>query len=398
MIQAKEALAWVKKKARRLPVERVAVADAAGRVLAMPLKAAAPYPLFDNSAMDGYALRARDCRKASPSLPFWMPVAGRSLAGRAPGRLEAGTAWAVMTGAPLPKGADAVVQREHCIELGGKVGLLAAPKPGGHVRRRGEDWPRGGPLLPAGTQLGPGAMAVAAASGLGRLACVRKPRVGLLVTGDELTDAGRRPGPGRIYDSNGPMLAGALGLDGSAPVLHARVPDRLEAFRTAISGALAACDVVLLSGGVSVGDKDHSKEALLSLGVRQVFWRVAQRPGKPLFFGLRGPKLFFGLPGNPAAALVCYLEYVRPALAALEGRAFENHWASGALAAGLANQGDRMTFFRAELRAGSVRLCRHQGSHALSSLAGGNCLLAVPAGARWAAGRGVRVHPFGVRP
>ena len=226
-----------------------------------------------------------------------------------------------MTGAPLPEGADAVVMRECAREEDGKVALFLTPEPGENVRRRGEDVRKGDALLKPGSILRSYEIALLASQGIARVSVVRRPRVGVLVSGDELVHHSRKPGPGRIRDSNGPALRALLSRWGAVVSGGAVVRDSLSACRKALSRALAGADALVVSGGVSVGDFDHTREALASLGLREVFWRIAIKPGKPLLFGLIGGKPVFGLPGNPVSSLVCCEEFVRPAVEKLAGRA-----------------------------------------------------------------------------
>lgn len=365
--------------ARRLPVQAVPVGKAAGRVLAKDLSARADYPAFDNSAMDGYAV-------ASRSKGPWR-VQGSGYAGSRPARLKPGHALRVATGGPLPAGADAVIPKELAEEQGG---LLCAPRPsrGDHVRKRGEDFREGQRLLKAGTRLDPGALALAAASGWASLPCRRLPRLGLLIGGSELAPAGSRLRPGAIYDSNGPMLTAALPCACRA----LRAKDDPAAFARALKALGRDSDVLLVSGGVSVGDKDHSKAVLERLGVRRVFWKVAQKPGKPLYFGLWGRRLVFGLPGNPAAALVCLTLYVLPALQVLQGGPAAAP-ARMPLDQALKGEG-RWLFLRGQLGPRGLRILQGQGSHQLRSLAGGTHLVEVPPRARLRRGQAVRAWPL----
>jgi molybdopterin molybdotransferase len=381
MLSPQQALKRVQAAAalRRLPVQRVPVAQAAGRVLARDLRSRADYPAFDNSAMDGFAVRSRE---KGP----WR-VQGSSFAGSRPLRLKPGCALRVATGGPLPAGADAVIPKELATL---QDGALHAPRPGrgDHVRRRGEDFRRGQALLKAGTRLDPGALALTAAAGWGALPCRRLPRVGLLVGGSELSPAGARLRPGAIYDSNGPMLAAALPF----PLRMRRAKDNPAAFARALRALGAHCDVLLVSGGVSAGEKDFSKSVLERLGVRRVFWKVAQKPGKPLYFGLWGRRLVFGLPGNPAAALACLTLYVLPALAAVQdARAAPP--ARLPLAQALKGEA-RWLFLRGQAGEKGLRILKGQGSHQLRSLAGGTHLVEVPPASNLRRGQPVRAWPL----
>lgn len=296
-----------------LPAEPVAIGDAAGRVLGEDLRALADVPGFDNSAMDGFAVRSD-----ASSGP--LRIVGESRAGvPAAASLGAGEAIRISTGAAMPGGADAVVPVERADEAGDVVTATAPVAPGQHVRRAGEDLRAGSVVLPAGTLLGAGTLAVAVNAGAAAVACARRPRVWILCTGDELREPGAPLGPGEIHNSNAPMLA-ALARGDGAEVLGARaVRDTRAATEQALTAALAEADVVVLSGGVSVGPHDHVKPALAVLGVEQRFWRVDLQPGKPTWFGARGEQLVLGLPGNPVSSFVTFALFARPALRALQG-------------------------------------------------------------------------------
>jgi molybdopterin molybdotransferase len=298
-----------------LAAEPVPVGDAVGRVLAADVRAAADVPRFDNSAMDGFAVRS-----AASSGP--LRLVGESRAG-APAQvaLAPGEAIRISTGAPLPHGADAVLPLEQAEEADGRVTATAAVAAGQHVRRAGEDLRAGAVVLRAGSVLGPGSLSVAVGAGAGELSCARRPRVAILSTGDELRPPGAPLGPGEIHNSNAPMLAALAAGAGARVVAAAAVRDEREATEAALTAALADADVVVLSGGVSVGPHDHVKPALAALGVEQRFWRVDLQPGKPTWFGTRGAQLVFGLPGNPVSSFVTFTLFARPALRALQGAA-----------------------------------------------------------------------------
>lgn len=297
-----------------LPSEPVAVADAAGRVLAEDVRAATDVPRFENSAMDGFAVRGE-----ASSGP--LRIVGEARAG-APAAVAVGPGEAVRisTGAPLPAGADAVVPIEQTVVDGDTVTPTAPVAPGQHVRHPGEDLRSGQRVLAAGTALTAGALSVAVGAGVGAVACARRPRVAILCTGDELRPPGAALGPGEIHNSNGPMLA-ALARDAGAEVTSAAiVPDDRAATEAALAAALdGPLDLLVLSGGVSVGPHDHVKPALAALGVQERFWRVDLQPGKPTWFGVRGRQLVLGLPGNPVSSFVTFALFARPALRALQG-------------------------------------------------------------------------------
>lgn len=319
LLAIEDARTLVVSSCRPLSAEPVPVGDAVDRVLAEDVCAATDVPRFDNSAMDGFAVR-------SDASSGELAIVGESRAGRpAAVELRPGAAIRISTGAPLPSGADAVVPVEQTVESDGVVTATSAVAAGQHVRHAGEDLRAGAVVLPAGTLLTDGALSVAIGAGAGTVACARRPRVVVLSTGDELREAGAPLAPGEIHNSNGPMLA-ALARRAGARVLAVRtVRDTRAETERALAAALdgqdgdGAADVVVLSGGVSVGPHDHVKPALTALGVEERFWRVDLQPGKPTWFGTRGAQLVFGLPGNPVSSFVTFTLFARPALRVLQG-------------------------------------------------------------------------------
>jgi len=306
--------------AARLGVERVLLADAVGRVLAEPLVAHQALPLFDNSAVDGYAVRAADVAAASEANPVRLAVLERVAAGAMPRKsVGAGQAILVMTGAPLPAGADAVLMRERTDEGDTEVRALAAARAGENVRPRGEDARQGETVVALGTEIGPGEIAALAALGHGLAAVVTRPRVAVLSTGDELVDPGETIGPGEIYDSNSHAMRAAIAASGAEPGEVWRVRDDPKVVAGALLSLLEAHDVVLSLGGVSMGDFDPVKLALAEIpGVE--WWRVGMRPGGPQAFGaLAEGRVFYGLPGNPVSSSVVFDRLARPLLRSAMG-------------------------------------------------------------------------------
>jgi len=304
-----------------LPTEWLALDEAMGRVLAQDVMAQRTLPPWDNSAMDGYAVRSADL--AGP-LPVRLHVGETLYAGALPTKaLSPGVCARIMTGAPLPAGADAVVMRERTRASGqggaDHVEVLEAVAPGHFVRPRGEDAREGQVLLPLGTPLGIPELGLLWAQGRQAAPVYRAPRVAILSTGDELCRADEPP-DGRIVDTNAPSLALAVRRAGGVPTLLGIARDTRDSVEDALS-RVEGFDVVLTSAGVSVGERDYVKEVLAVLGVEQHLWRVAIKPGKPLVVGRRGATLFFGLPGNPTSSLVTFELFVRPALRRLLGHA-----------------------------------------------------------------------------
>ena len=312
LLSLDEAVRTVLEHALPLPPERVPLEEAAGRVLAEPARAAVDLPPFASSAMDGYALRAADA-------PGTLPVVARIAAGSpAPRPLGPGEAMAIATGGAVPDGADAVAPIENVVASDNRIELAQAVEGGAHVRPRGGDVRAGDVVVGAGQRLGPAQLGALAAAGVPEVVCARRPRATVLATGSELRPPGEPLAPGEIYEANGLLLAAALGDAGARVERLPAAVDEEGAHREALEHALAA-DVVVTSGGVSVGPHDLVRRVEAELGVEEVFWGVAVKPGKPVSFGVRGATLVFGLPGNPVSTLAGAELFVRPALLALQG-------------------------------------------------------------------------------
>ncbi len=314
LLPLEEAIAAVLARARPLEAERVQVEACRGRVLAEDAVAQVDLPPFPSSAMDGYAVRAVD-------LPGRLPVVFRIAAGRpAPRPLGPGEAMAIATGGVVPEGADAVVPLELARGGGEEVVELPAVVSGTNVRCQGGDVAKGEVVVPAGTRLGAPQIGALAAAGVGEVVCRRRPRVAVLTTGTELRSPGEPLGPGEVYEANGAMLAAQIEQVGGVVERLTSVADDERAHRRAIERGLGH-DVLVTSGGVSVGPHDLVRRVEAELGVEEVFWGVAVKPGKPVSFAARGSTLVFGLPGNPVSALVACRLFVCPALLALQGAA-----------------------------------------------------------------------------
>ena len=313
MLRPADAIQLILEHARRLETEEAVLAPTlAGRVLAEDVAAAVRLPPFATSAMDGYAVRAADLGDGP------VPIAFRLAAGDPPQPLPAGAAAGIATGAPMPPGGDAVVPVEDAEEVGGSL-QAAAPQVGAHIRRAGGDVEEGDIVARAGRTLTPALLAAIAAVGTERVRVARRPRLAAISTGSELVRPGAPLGPGEIYESNLTALVAQATRAGAEVTAAEIVHDDRAAIEAAFAGALGA-DVVVSSGGVSVGPHDHVKPALDALGVREVFWRVAHKPGKPLWFGVApAGALVFGVPGNPVSSLVCFELFVRPVLRAMQG-------------------------------------------------------------------------------
>ena len=370
-----------------LDAEAVHVDDALGRVLAEDVVAAHDVPPFDNSAMDGFAVAAGPAGRT-------LALVGESRAGapaeRTPGATEA---IRVSTGAAVPPGTEAVVPVEQTTSGDGRVTVEAEVRPGQHLRRAGEDVRAGDTVLTSGSVMGPAEMGIAVVAGRAEVRLARRPRVALLITGDELKDPGEPLGPGEIHESNGTALGALTHAAGGVVASRARVGDSRDATITAIGVALGGADVLVLSGGVSVGPHDHVKPALEANGVDEVFWRVALRPGKPTWFGRNDDTLVFGLPGNPVSAMVTFLLFVRPALAKLQGADPRAKRIRAVLTERVERNPGRDEAVRVRLSDGAATPTGPQGSHRLSSMVDADGLAIVRAGEGAAdAGDGVEVE------
>jgi molybdopterin molybdotransferase len=319
MISVHDALTMILDTIAPLAGERVSILHAVGRVLAEQIRSEREVPPFANSAMDGYAVRWEDIRDASPEQPIALAVLEVIQAGAVPKQtVNEGAASKIMTGAVMPHGADTVIRVEDTEEHAGCVWIKRAERVGAHIRESGEDIRRGQIVLERGRVLRPADIGVLASIGRSFVLVRQRPRVAILSTGNELVEVDESLHPGQIVNSNAYTLAAAVQEAGGQPVLLQIARDTLGEIRAALTEAVRH-DVVLSTGGVSVGDFDFVKEAMDELGVRRLFWQVAQKPGKPLTFGLLRERPYFGLPGNPVSALVCFYLYVRPALARMMG-------------------------------------------------------------------------------
>jgi molybdopterin molybdotransferase len=369
MISIDEALALVLDGVRRLGSERVPLAAAAGRVAAEPATGVVDLPPFDRSAMDGYAVRAAD---TAPGVALRL-AAGVAAGEVATAALEPGTAARVSTGAAIPPGADAVLQSELAVEQDGRVAPERAIPVGTHIRRRGEDLQVGAVLAPAGAALTFPRISALASAGVGEVAVHRRPQLHLLVTGSELLPLGAPPEPGRIHESNGLMVSLLAARAAATVTDHGVIGDDREATRAAIAAGLGG-DVLVVSGGVSVGPHDHVRPAFADCGVDEVFWRVKIKPGKPLWFGRRGDTLVFGLPGNPLSTIVCFCVFIEPALRRLQGEADARPRLERArLTTGASASDGRTTYLTAALRRGpdgvlEATPTERQGSHMTGAL------------------------------
>lgn len=382
--------------------DTVATFDADGRVLAQHCTSALHVPPQDNSSMDGYAVRCADITAPGTVLP----VSQRIAAGSAGEPLAAGTAARIFTGAPVPAGADAILMQEDCEALAaqageglGQVRINAVPQPGQWIRRAGEDITRGAVVLAAGTRLSPAELGLAASIGLHQLQVARRPRVALFSTGDELVMPGDVPPeqmrPGAIYNSNRFFLRAMLLRLGCEVTDFGIVPDRRDATVAALRDASSAHDLILTSGGVSVGEEDHIKPAVESLG-RLDLWQIAMKPGKPFAYGTVGNAHFMGLPGNPVSSFVTFALLVRPFVLRLQGVTDVAPKRIAATARFDWPKADkRREFLRVRHHPeGGLELFNNQSSGVLTSAAWGDGVVDNPAGHTIAAGDTVQYIAF----
>ena len=397
LMQVRDALDFLLAAARAVDgVEDVDTLDANGRVLAADQVSTLNVPAADNTQMDGYAVRAADCAGGAATLR----IAQRVPAGTVGQPLEAGTAARIFTGALIPEGADAVVMQEQCEADGDQVTIKHAPQPGEWIRRAGEDIVQGSVILPAGTRLRAQELGLASSVGLARLPVRRRVRVAVFFTGDELAMPGETLAPGAIYNSNRFTLRGLLEDLGCEISDYGIVPDSLQATRDTLRAAAAEHDLIITSGGVSVGEEDHIKPAVEAEG-RLNMWQIAVKPGKPLAFGevdrADGHAFFLGLPGNPVSSFITFLLFVRPFLLRLQGVSGTVEPRAIPLRADFdwTRPDRRNEFLRARINdAGGLDLFPNQGSGVLTSTVWADGLVDNPPGQAIAKGDIVRFIPF----
>jgi molybdopterin molybdotransferase len=380
LITVAEARGLVLDAIRPLPAERLQIDRALGRVLAEDVNAAGDVPSFPCSAMDGYAVHAGPAGQR-------LRIVGESRAGTpSQDSLNPGEAIRISTGAAVPSGATAVIAQENVTADPETIETGAPTAEGQNIRGPGEDMRAGSEVLSRGTRLGAVQLGAAVAAGAGSLLVSRRPKVTVLCTGDELRAPGEPLHPGEIHNSNAPMLTALAAANGAQTAPAQRLPDDRAATEHGIETALQDSDVVIISGGVSVGPHDHVKPALATLGVEEIFWSVALQPGKPTWFGRRGDQEYvFGLPGNPVSAVVTHSLFVAPALAGLQGAAAPRPIeAQAALGVPVRRNRRREQALRVRLERGGAQTLAFpngaQGSHILTSLLGADALAMIPAG------------------
>lgn len=396
-------------QAQAMATEEVELLEAYGRILSEPITARLPFPSFDRSMLDGYAVRAQDIAHATPESPVLLRVLEEVGAGQVPRcAVGLGEAIRIMTGAPIPAGADAIVRLEATERVEeGQVRIRLSFRAGEAISRQGEDAAVGSLLVEAGREIGAAELAVLATNGCTHIPVHRRPRVGVIVSGAEVRPVGSELAPGQLYDSNGPMLMALIRDQGGVPILYGQVGDDLDALAARIQEAAAECDLLLTTGGVSVGDYDLMREAYGQAGGEVLFWKVSMRPGTPITYGRVGRTPVFGLSGNPAAAFVNAVLLVQPVLRKLAGQRVPEHRPVQAV---LDSQYESRVigldrFLRARLSHREGQLIAEVPSHGqktgiLSTLIQTEGLVRIPGGTEVASGQVVDVfllHPGGGR-
>ena len=384
MIEVEDALKKVLEHTSHLPTETVPLSEALHSVIAETIIVRDDSPPFDSSAMDGYGVKVKDVESASAEEPVALTIAGVVRAGQVYEKsLEFGTAVKIFTGAMVPEGVEAVLMREKSSEIDGKVLIESPVEMGENIRCRGEELRTGDAALPPGTLITPPVIGFLAGLGYAEVCVYRKPKVVVVTTGDELIEPQEPLQKGKIRDANTSAIQAALQEIGVDIATRKRIPDNPKKLLEAVVESLSMADVLIVSGGVSVGDFDFVKEVFEKAGVEKVFWRVAVKPGRPTFFGTRGKKLIFGLPGNPASALVTFYLFVRPALLSMMGRERTQPVHLPALMrSDIRKKAGRTEFLRARLQIQDDELYAElrggQYSHMLSSFANADCLVVFP--------------------
>lgn len=378
MITPEEALRRVLQHARPFKARSLALRDACGMILAKDVKCQDSLPRFDQSAMDGYAVRHQDIAKASPSLPVFLKLIGEVQAGsKAYPKLQKGCAVQISTGARIPPGADTVVMQEDCKVQESVIAIHTAEGRGDNIRYRGEEIRKRKIALSKGTRLNPGSLAWLASMGIDQVSVYPPPRIGLLRSGNELMSMGKKLKSYQIRDTHGISLPLAMKEIEIEPNVLPIVSDDLPKTKSAFSKLLATSDIAITTGGISVGKHDLFQEIAKSFGVKEIFYKVSQKPGKPLYFGKIGSKLWFGFPGNSVSALVCYYIYTRPALLKIMGLPLPE-WFQAKAGESFPTHPKRVQFLRGHYKNGIVTFAEKQGSHCLGGFAKANVLAKIP--------------------
>ncbi len=384
MIGVQEARDLIGQNCVPLRTEKTSITASLGRVLVRDIVSPIPLPLFANSAMDGFVLDAKETQNASPETPVLFRLTGDLRAGDVPpGRLKPRTAKRIMTGAPVPDGENtAVLEKEKAVLQDGFLAIKTPLECGRNVRYPGEELKKGELAIAKDTVVNAGTVGFLATMGIHRVNVYGMPKVSIITTGSELLPPGASLRRGKIYDSNQAMLQAALHEMRIPPFFIRRAGDEPKTIRKVVAFALRESNVVVLTGGVSVGEYDHVKSILAGAGVQTVFWKVRQKPGKPLYFGKKGSKLVFGLPGNPASVFICFYQYVYPAIRKLMG--YKNPYLpryEASLRGEIRPDSEKSIFMKGLVELENAKIATplsKQQSHMLSSLSEANALLVIP--------------------
>lgn len=384
MISFTQAQHLIEKNIPHLRKKTVRIQDALGFVLAEDIRAPIDLPVGDNSAMDGFVLRSGETQRVQNQRPVSFRICGDIKAGDTRNRaVKTRETYRIMTGAFIPEGADTVIPKEEATIRGNYLVVDRFIPSGNHIRYKGEEVKKGSRVLRKSSQVHPATVGILAMLGKEKVKVLDKPRISLITTGNELVKPGIQLAPGQIYDSNSFMMQSALESMGVRPLKVSQVKDNPKSLRRAVGMALKQSDVLILMGGVSVGKYDFVKYILKEAGVRTIFWKVNQKPGKPLYFGKRGKTLIFGLPGNPASVFTCFYEYVFPAIRRMSG--FRDPYLLRQAARVQSEvKPDRKKILFLKARAGlnggrkTVIPLGRQGSHMISSLQDANCFIFIP--------------------
>ncbi len=354
----------------------------AGRVLSRPLRARDSFPRFDNSAMDGYAVRAVDVRRARRRQPVRLKIIAESAAGKKTRRsLSPGTSIRISTGAMVPRDADSVIRQEDVRVLGNQIEVFSSIVRGENIRRKGEEILKGKPAAKAGTVLTPASIAWLAGLGIRHAHVHRMPHVVLMRSGDEVVEWNRKPRTDQVRDTHGLALSLALKELGVQPILTPILRDDATLIRRSFAVACRRCDVLITTGGVSVGPHDELPEVARRCGFRILFSKIAQKPGKPFIFGVRDHTYWFGLPGNPLSAVICFHLYIRPALLRMIGHSeAAPRWTRQKATVSIQIPKDKTLFFLGSQRGGWVHPHHQMGSHCLGAFTRSNIIIRIPPG------------------
>ena len=397
MISFEKAQALIEKNIPPGKMETVPLLASLGCVISEEIKSPLALPLFDNSAMDGFTFASGDTQEASPDRPLRLTIGGTIKAGDARIRSMPKQAWRIMTGAQIPHGADTVLMKEKAKIIQETLIICEPFMKGKNVRAKGEELKKGLKVISRGAAVNPAIVGILASLGKNEVPVYAKPRVSVIATGSELVAPGANLLHGKIYDSNSPMVCAALLRMGIRPVFAKRLDDDPKKIKQVIGHALRESDLVVLMGGISAGETDHVKPILKELGVETIFWKVRQKPGKPIYFGKKGSTLVFGLPGNPAAVFTCFYEYVYPAIRRAMG--FQDPYLGSSFfpaETSIAADPEKSLFLKARVKLSQgrpvVTVLRGQSSHMISSLQEANGILVVHSNESIPQGQNALVH------